>query len=55
MASGVAGDDALKEIAFVTLGLRRCLCRYEVEDAERGSPGLGADVGGVDALFCSLI
>ena len=37
--SGVNGDPG-KVFGFVTVGLRRCRRRYEVEDADRGRPGL---------------
>ena len=39
--SGV-GFPAAKVVAFDELGLRRCLCRYEADDTERGIPGLEA-------------
>ena len=54
VASGVDGAAENTE-GLVTLGLRRCLWRYEVEDAERGNPGLGEVVKPVDAGCCSLM
>jgi len=54
VASGVDGA-APNTNGFVTLGLRRCLWRYEVDDAERGKPGLGEVVKLADTGCCSLL
>ena len=50
VTSGVAGAEP-RIVGLVTLGLRRCLCKYEAEDADRGKPGLG-EVVKVGATCC---
>ena len=37
--SGV-GCPAVNGMGFDVLGLRRCLCKYDADDIERGIPGL---------------
>ena len=40
----VSGDaGAAKVVDLVSEGLRRCLCRYVVEEADRGKLGLGIE------------